>query len=891
MKQQQWQILLVTGSAWLGVAMKAAAQPVTSLEVESESVSRILRDSPSTRNLPRLSELERPLTSAQMLVQSPALLSVPKPEVVQVTEVRANPTEKGVEVILQTTLGEQLQVVNRSAGNSYIADIPNAQLRLTSGDVFVFRSKKPITGITEITVTNADANTIRVTVTGEAGVPTVELFDSSEEGLIFGVVSAAVATPPQQLPQTQPTLPTEPGSEIQPDEPAAEGEEEIEVVVTGEQETGYSVPNASTATRTDTPLRDIPQSIQVIPREVIEDRQVVRFSELADNVSGVQPQSGYGGLSSAGYTVRGFDLGFETFRNGFRDFGFISPRDVANVERVEILKGPASVLYGGGSGFSGLINTVTKKPISEPLFNANLTIGSYSFYRPTLDVGGPLTNDGSLLYRLNVAYENADSFRDFNENESIFFAPAFTWQIGPRTKLTAEFEYQNYDYVFDRGLLPSEDFLALPISRFLGEPGVNDAEVDSFSGTYNFEHEFSDNWKFRQGFNAISVSGNEVSVNTSNFEAPFLEADGRTLLRGASSSDENSENYTLQNEFIGKFNTGVIRHNVLFGVELSRYRFAYNFFEVSIDSIDIFAPIYGAEPGEFVASSAEEYGANNIGVYVQDFLEILPNLKVLAGVRYDSSNTFYRDTLDGTFDYEQSESEFSPRVGIVYQLSETTSLYASWSNSFTPEIFSRSRTGEPFQPATGEQFEIGVKQEFFENRLSATLALYQLTRKNVLTTDPDDRDFSIQTGEQKSRGVELDLAGEILPGWKIIVTYAYTDAFVSEDNNIPEGDTLSNAPEHSASLWTTYEIQRGNLQGLGFGTGLVFVGDREVGLPNTIELSSYVRADASIFYRQDNWRAALNLKNIFDTKYYNTQGFYITPAAPFNVLGTFSVEF
>ncbi len=891
MKQQQWQILLVTGSAWLGVAMGAAAQPVTSLEVESESVSRILRNSPSTRNLPRLSELERPLTSAQMLVQSPALLSVPKPEVVQVTEVRANPTEKGVEVILQTTLGEQLQVVNRSAGNSYIADIPNAQLRLTSGDVFVFRSEKPITGITEITVTNANANTIRVTVTGEAGVPTVELFDSSEEGLIFSVVSAAVATPPQQLPQTQPTLPTEPGSEIQPDEPALLGEEEIEVVVTGEQETGYSVPNASTATRTDTPLRDIPQSIQVIPREVIEDRQVVRFSELADNVSGVQPQSGYGGLSSAGYTVRGFDLGFETFRNGFRDFGFISPRDVANVERVEILKGPASVLYGGGSGFSGLINTVTKKPISEPLFNANLTIGSYSFYRPTLDVGGPLTNDGSLLYRLNVAYENADSFRDFNENESIFFAPALTWQIGSQTSLTTEFEYQNYDYVFDRGFPPSKVFFDVPISRFLGEPNFNHAEIDSFSGTYNLEHKFSGNWRFRQGFNALVVNSNERETTLANFSEPFLEADGRTLQREASRSDSESENYALQNEIIGEFNTGAIRHNVLFGVELARYRFAYNFFDAPLAPIDIFAPQYGAEPGIFEPDSAEEYGSDNIGIYVQDLIELLPNLKILAGGRFDSVDSFYRDTLADAFDFEQSDSKFSPRVGIVYQPSESTSLYASWSNSFSPDFFSRNRTGEAFKPITGEQFEIGVKQEFFENRLSATLALYQLTRKNVLTTDPDDPDFSIQTGEQKSRGVELDLAGEILPGWKIIATYAYTDAFISEDNIIPEGDRLSNVPEHSASLWTTYEIQRGNLQGLGLGAGLAFVGDREVRLPNTIELSSYVRADASIFYRQDNWRAALNFKNLFDISYYNTQGFYITPAAPFTVLGTFSVDF
>lgn len=471
-------------------------------------------------------------------------------------------------------------------------------------------------------------------------------------------------------------------------------------------------------------------------------------------------------------------------------------------------------------------------------------------------------------------------------------APALTWRIGPRTTLTAEFEYQNYDYVFDRGLLPSEVFFDVPISRFLGEPDFNDAEFDSFSGTYNLEHKLSDQWRLRQGFNVVSVNGNTQYVTTSNFSEPFLEADGRTLPRDATKTDESAENYALQNEIIGKFNTGSVRHNVLFGVELARYKFAYDFFDAPIAAINIFDPEYGAEPESFAASSAEEYGSDNIGIYLQHLIELLPNLKLLVGGRFDWVDSFYTDTLADTFDFEQSDSDFSPRVGIVYQPSETTSLYTSWSNSFSPEFFSRSRTGETFKPTTGEQFEIGIKQDFFDSRLSATLALYQLTRQNVLTTDPNDPEkFSIQTGEQKSRGVELDIAGEILPGWKIIATYAYTDAFVSEDEDIPLGDRLSNVPEHSASLWTTYEIQNGYLQGLGFGAGLFFVGDREVQLPNTIELSSYMRADAAIFYRRNNYRFALNFKNISDTKYYNTQGFYITPASPFTVLGTVSVEF
>jgi len=823
--------------------------------------------------------------------------------ITQVIDVRLQQTDKGLQIVLETADGKSLQVFATSFSKTFVANIPNAQLAQGK----TFRQENSASEIASIAVTQQGTNYIRVTVTGTRDLPKVAV-GRSDRALTLTLPNALAKLNEAIAPTAQQPTPTPPQTQTTPETPAAsettpeqekpaqlnnipDGKEEIEIVVTGEQETGYSVPNATTATKTDTPLRDIPQSIQVIPRQIIEDRQVVRFSELADNVSGVQPQSGYGGISSQGYYLRGFPLEFEAYRNGFRDFGFISPRDVANVERVEFLKGPASVLYGGSFGFSGLVNTVTKKPQAEPFYRLNGTVGNYNFYRSTVDLTGPLTEDKSLLYRLNVAYENAGSFRDFNENESIFIAPSLTWQIGSRTTLTTELEYQNYEYVFDRGLLPSEEFLDLPISRFLGEPDVNDASFKSFYGTYNFEHEFSDNWKFRQGFNVVEIEGNTEYVTTSNFEQPFLEEDGRTLPRNAQRSDESSENYTLQNEFFGKFNTGSLRHNVLLGVELARYRFAYDFEDAAIAPLDIFDPVYGAEPEPYIPTSGEEYGADTVGIYVQDLIEISPNLKFLAGGRFDSIDSFYKDTLTDSFGFEQSDSEFSPRLGIVYQPSESTSLYASWTNSFNPEFFSRNRTGQPFQPSKGEQFEIGIKQGFLDDRLSATLALYQLTKKNVLTQDPTDPDFSIQTGEQKSRGVELDIAGEILPGWKVIATYAYTDAFVSEDNTIPEGDKLQGVPEHGASLWTTYEIQSGNLEGLGFGAGIYYAGDREVELPNSIELPSYLRADASIFYRRNNWRAALNFKNIFDTEYYATQGFYITPQAPFTILGSFSVEF
>jgi iron complex outermembrane receptor protein len=912
--------LWLTGSLAMLVAQSAWADIVPATEVQLKPMDS--NPEQPISNIPRLSEIEFPLTSAKWLTQQPmpaiphsigegfadgkrdstplenatrtgngiaslhaksSTIAQANAPLVQVTAVRLNPTKSGLDVILETADGSVPQVTTSSDDRTFLIDISNARLSLPEGENF--RADYPASGITSVTVTRLHTNSIRVTVTGEVAVPKAEVLQKAN-GLVVSLTpevssTAVQPTPTPPIPDEKPTQPTP---------QTGPNEEEIEVVVTGQGEEGYGVPNASTATRTETLIRDIPQSIQVIPRQVIEDRQVVRLSELSNNASGVQQVSGYGGLSSQSYIIRGFESS-ETLRNGFRDFSFTSPRDIANIEQVEILKGPASVLYGGGSTLSGIVNTTTKKPLAESRYAASMTIGSEDFYRAAIDITGPLNDDKSLLYRINLAYENAGSYRDFNENESIFVAPAITWQIGPRTTLNVEFEYQDYNYTFDRGFPPDPIVLELPVRRFLGEPDYNYAEFDSFSATYNFEHRFSENWRFRQGFNALIINGDTKGTAPADFSAPFLEADGRTFERQVFESDEEQENYALQNEIFGKFQTGSIHHNVLLGVELARYRFAYSFVEAPLAAIDIFNPQYGAKPGTLVPSySPEEYGARNLGVYVQDLIEVLPNLKILAGVRFDSNDSFYRNE-DKTTNLEQSETNFSPRIGIVYQPSESTSLYANWTNSFNPQIFSRSRTGEAFTPEIGEQFEVGIKQEFLDNRLSATLALYQITKQNVLTTDPNEPNFSIQTGEQKSRGVELDIAGEILPGWKLIATYAYTDAFVSKDNSLPVDDRLYNVPLHSASLWTTYEIQSGNLKGLGFGLGLVYASEREARLPNTFKLPSYVRADASIFYRWDNYRIGLNVKNIFNTEYYRTQGFYITPEPPLTVLGTFAAEF
>ncbi|MBD2468781.1 TonB-dependent siderophore receptor [Nostoc sp. FACHB-145] len=810
--------------------------------------------------------------------QQPTQAESESQTVAQVTGVQLNSTNNGLDIILTTPDGEKLQVSPKSEGNIYIVDIASAQLRLPSGDAF--RQAQPIAGVSEVTVTNSDANTIRVAITGIDSIPKVELFDS-DQGLIFGVASTASSTQADAQPQT-PTEATEPEQPSVPEEP-------IELTVTGEQD-GYRAQESSTATKIDVPIRDIPASVQVVPKEVIQDRQVVRLNELADNVSGVRRQETYGGLASQGYIIRGFETGFENLRDGFKDFGFISPRDVSSIERVEFLKGPASILYGSISSPGGVVNTITKQPLLDPFYQINGTIGSYDFYRTSIDLTGPLLENRSALYRLNAAYENAGSFRDFVDNESTYIGPRFTIKAGENTNITLGYEYQKYDYTFDRGF-PGDNRVVfdLPISRFLGEPNLNRGEFTSNNFTYVLESKFgyNNNWKFRQGFNIINVNGSAGGV-----QAGSVNEDGQTVARSYRVSNDEQQNISFQNEISGKFNTGSIRHNVLVGVELSNYRYQYDFYRGNIADLNIFNPVYGAQPQSVSRSFFEKYGGDNVALYFQNLIELTPNIKLLAGGRFDWVDSFYRDLESGRTYNETSDSEFSPRLGIVYQPTTTTSIYASWTNSFNPQIFGRTQNEEPFKPETAEQFEVGIKQDFFDNRLSATLAYFNITKNNVLTQDPEDEDFQIQTGEQKSSGIELDIVGEILPGWKIIGTYAYTDAFVNEDENPALADNrLVGVPYNSASLWTTYELQRGNLQGLGLGLGLVYVGEREATLPNNVKIPSYVRTDASIFYKQENWRAAVNFKNLFDTKYYESQGFYIVPAAPFTVLGTISFEF
>lgn len=852
-------------------------------EQQSSWQKTLIRVIETTTKIPSLSELQFAKSSAAYLLRTPrnqnsvSQISQATTNVVSVTDVKVNNTDKGIEVILVTPNSQQLSVSPKTEGNSYIVNIPNAQLQLVSGESF--QQSKPVAGIALVTVANADANTLRVTVVGETGAPVVELFDSQTEGLVFGVTSTASTTQqPTPTPEKQPT------PEQQPP---------IELEVIGAPEGSYNVPDATTATKTSTPVRDIPQSIQVVPRQSWQDQGAVNTIDALRSVGVIQ---GFNSPTNGDvFTIRGFQTS-NLLHNGLKDYtgGAISGQtQLANIERIEVLRGPASVLYGQGNP-GGTINYVTKQPLSEPYFAASTTFGSYSFYQPTIDISGPLNSDKTLLYRLNTSYISTESFVDFFYNQRYVIAPVLSWQISKNTKLTFESEFRDQQQYPRTGLpavgtvLPNRNG-KIPLSlNTLDEDARNNRR--SILLSYNLEHRFSDNWSLVNAFLVRSIRYRTDSANSGS-----LRADGRTLNRtqqnyiGAPAADEE---YALDNHVVGKFKTGSLQHELVAGFDLYRDISQFDQTMRAIGTIDVFNPVYGQPVGRLLSRIDQKTKNDQLGFYVQDIVKLTNNLNLVLGGRGDFIGNKVTNFLNASANQSQSDSAFSPRVGLVYKPIQPVSLYASYSESFSQNI-GTTFEGSLFKPSSGTQYEVGVKGDFLNGKLSSTLALYQLTLSNVLTTDPNHSTYSIATGEQRSRGIELNVTGEILPGWNVIASYAYTDGQVTKDSNLSTiGNRLVNVPENSASLWTTYTFAKGNLQGLGFGLGLFYVGERQGDLINSFSVPSYLRLDAAVYYRLDRLRFALNLKNLSDVQYFTPRTINLVyPEDPFIVEGTVSWEF
>ncbi|PSB09512.1 TonB-dependent siderophore receptor [Pleurocapsa sp. CCALA 161] len=826
----------------------------------------------NTLAFPVSAESSKLVESNSQYLSNNAVDLLAQDDLTRVTGVEIVQTENGLELVLETVAGsERLVPLILPEGNDLVIDILDATLAFSIRNGVT--ELNPAPGISSVTVNKGDENNIRVRITGENQTPSAEIVTEKDD-LVLSITPESTT------------------AEQEPDE-------EIEVIATGQGQEGsdYFVPEAG-VTRNNTPIIDTPNTVQVVPRQVFEDRGATEFRDaLSRNAVGVVTN----GLPRSNFSnvlIRGFDVSNSTLLNGVPQtfFTFSPPRELSNVEQLEILSGSASII-GGQVSPGGVINIVTKQPSLEPFYDLSVSYDTLDSIEGALDLSGPLNESKTVAYRLNASIYHSETFIDVDDVDLDRFsvAPVISWQISEQTKLSFEGLY------FDNrtpqiAQLPASGTVLdnpngdVPPDQFLGEPNFDDNDRIIAQIGYNLEHDFNDNWSLRHVFRYTNL---QVEQNGAFPSA--LQDDLRTLERFGFTNTDDINNYQATAYVTGEFETGSINHELSVGIDYVFEEDFFDFEELEAENIDIFEPEYVGGVGEVVDSGTILDTNDGLGLYLQDRLKIFEDRLILSlGGRLDFVGTSSEDLVDDSSPVEtQNDSAFSPKVGILYKIADNLSVYGSFSQSFEQET-GVTAEAETFEPSRGTQFEIGAKANWLDNRLSTTLALYDITLTNVATQDPENSEFEIQTGEQKSQGIELQTNGEILPGWNITASYAFTDTEITEDNVFEVGNSFTNVPENAVNFWSTYFISEGSLSGLGFGLGLFYVGEREGDLDNSFQLDDYLRTDAAIYYRRNDLNLALNFKNIFDVNYVEQADFddlSIGIADPFTVQFSASYRF
>lgn len=666
--------------------------------------------------------------------------------------------------------------------------------------------------------------------------------------------------------------------------------------------TDYMRPNAVTATKTDTPLMQTPMSVKIVPQQVLKDQQTITLAQALNNVSGVIPNEGSG---AGNFFMRGFQT-HNVYRDGFLNQSqWFHTEDLANVERVEVLKGPASILYGRSEP-GGLVNFVTKKPLDQAYYSVRQQFGSYDLYRTDIDATGPLTANKDLAYRFNLAYQSNNSFQEFAGNERLFVAPSLRWNISDKTTSTLRVEYSDIKET-GNGVLPLMGNRPAPIprSRNLGDPW-NLQEDEYVMVALDTEHAFNDNWKLRHRFNFTNYQLTMQAFNVNgNWDSVQPNGDiGRWFWAQNVDGQDYQHNFFNALELTGKFNTGFAKHTLLIGgdyyrsdVRLTSAGFGANFNQY--DMTNIYSPFHNAAPPQILPGdvTTSNWTLPWFGLYLQDQIELPYHFHVMAGLRYD--NAEFDSIATGEYAHGrllQSEDRVSPRGGILWQPLPELSLYGSYSENFGAS--NTSTFGIPLPPQTAQQWEVGAKTELFDGRLNASIAYFDLTKQNLpISVRPGVTEAA---GEQQSKGIEIDVNGEILPGWSVIAGYAWTPfAKTTKDSfdGSQLGKRLHNAPENSGNLWTTYEFQSGDVQGLKLGAGVRVVGERQIGYNETAQAPGYttvnLMASQSWHIGKSRITAQFNVDNLLDKTYIGSVYAYGPSyyGAPRTFIGSIKVEY
>lgn len=655
---------------------------------------------------------------------------------------------------------------------------------------------------------------------------------------------------------------------------------------------GYRARRSATATRTDTALRDTPQAVQVVPRDVLVDQQDIRLSDALQNVSSVQPGGTIQGRSDT-FIIRGFRT--QTYAidgvllNQAGNFSAVT-RDLADVERIEVLKGPASVLYGRGDP-GGLINIVTRQPTRAPSGDINLQAGSFGFRRVQGSVSGAIEGVEGLAARLSFAGQSDPTFRNFGgrDNSRTFVAPAFAWTPAPDTRVTFLGEFTRVDNQYDEGLVARNGRVPLDnVARYYGAP-FSRYNGDASFGLLKVEHDLNANITLREVLNAQWGGFNALASR-----ATGLTDGNTTVTRRETGVYSTYASVDSQTEIVAKFDLLGFRHTVLAGVEYTNgYRRAYTTQSATYPSVNFLAPLPGPTIVGLQFQSDLKQKNALAGLYAQDQIDLGLGLQLLVGVRYDTGTQYYfsRVPTSRTIPPDQELSGTSPRVGLIYRPAEPLTLYASYATSFKPQTDNVYNAGNP-RPETGELYEIGSRLDLNPD-LTLSTAAFRIIRNNVAAADPVNTGFSVITGQQRSEGVEADLAGQVLPGWKVIGGISVLDARITRDTTFAVGNRLVGAPAFSGSIWSTYQFQEGVLLGWTVGAGITYVGRRAGDLNSSYAVGGYARLDAAVFYDfGEHARFSINARNLTDRRYIEQpfNPFNNLPGAPLSVLATITAR-
>lgn len=662
------------------------------------------------------------------------------------------------------------------------------------------------------------------------------------------------------------------------------------ITVEGESGRSYGAADSSVGTKTDTPLRDVPQSIQVVKRSVITDQQATTLTQALQNVSNVQ-QSNTGANRAETFITRGFSSNNYAIDGSVLNATGSRPEvnpDLAGVERVEVLKGPASVLYGRGEP-GGLINLVTRRPTTTPMAEVTTQLGSFGFRRAEATASGPLNDDASLTGRITGAAQREEGFVENRpDSERQYIGGVLEWNPDEDTKVSLSVDHTRQKQPYDRGLVvgPDDEIIDVPYDRYFGEDWsmVNSRKTRI---SLSAEHQTTDWLKLRG-----TVRYDDAYTTDTGIDLRGLASDGRTLNRRYTDRIEDMRNLDLQFEGVMTFDTGNIGHTVLAGVQHTRSHMDFwSARAPSIEPIDIYNPVYGAPMTPTRLENVYVQDILATSVYLQDQIEFSDQWKALVGLRYDH--------FDHTVEHRVGDEEppfdggaLTWRAGLVYQPTDRLSFYTSYATSFMPQ----SALGvdrQVLDPEEGWQVEAGVKAELTD-RLSATFSVFHITKDNVAVSI-EDTDFSRLVGQQRSRGAEIDITGEITDGWQVIASLGYVDAEVTRDDNPAYvGNRLIGTPYWSGSLWTTYEFQTGKLEGLKLGAGITAVGERAGDLEEPFYVDGYYRVDAAVSYKiNDNLNFSLVGRNLTDEKYIESTASRTEnhPGAPINFMAALKASF